>query len=72
MDTNTLKALRVRSGKTRRDVSMETGITESTLYKLEEGRSANPSVKTAKALANCYGVSVDELLEKEGGASPRA
>jgi transcriptional regulator with XRE-family HTH domain len=63
MSPNILKELRERRGETRREVCMDVGITEYTLLSIETGRTPNPGVKTIKALADHYGVSMDELFD---------
>ena len=72
MNSSTAKQLRLKRGLTRREVAAGAGVTEQTVYLIEEGKSPNPTIKTIGSIADFYGVQVDELLEKEGGASQRA
>lgn len=60
-----VRELRHLKGIAQRDVSMATGITERTLYDLETGVSTNPTIKTLQAIADFYGVPVDDLVAGE-------
>ena len=55
-----LKLMRYSAGLTIAQVVERTGISERTLYRLENG--ARPSPAAAKALADFYGVTVADLL----------
>lgn len=62
MDGEKLKAIRLKCGKTLRQVAIECDITQETIGALENGRKHNPTIATVKKLADCYGVKVSELL----------
>lgn len=64
MDGEKLKALRLKCGKTQRQVAIECGITQETVYSLERCRQDNPTLATLKKLAECYGVKVSDLLDE--------
>lgn len=53
-------SLRLARGWSYRDLATATGITEDAVRKLERG-DREPSLRTAKALAQALGVSLDEL-----------
>lgn len=59
-----VRELRKAKKLSQRDVSLETGLTERTLYNIESGASTNPTLKTIKVLADFYDVPVSELLEE--------
>lgn len=62
-----LKWCRRVKNKTLREVEKATGITNAHLSQLENGDVKNPGIFTLKALADYYGVSIDDLIEE---ASP--
>ncbi len=65
MTGTTLREIRDRKKLSRRDLSVLTGkngISEQTIYRIEEGRR-NPSIKTLEKLAKALGVAVSSLLK---------
>lgn len=56
----TLKAARVNAGLTQEEVGKEVGKSKNTIANYENGKSM-PDMKTGKALAALYGLSVDDL-----------
>lgn len=56
-----LRAVRERHGATLTDVSRATGISLSTLSRIETGRR-KPTLEALLHLAKAYGVSLDELV----------
>ena len=60
-----IKEMRMERGESQRAVSLGTGLTENTLFGLENGTLNNPTKKTLEALADYYNVSVDYILGRE-------
>ncbi|MEE1171097.1 MAG: helix-turn-helix transcriptional regulator [Ruminococcus sp.] len=56
-----LNAARVNAGFTQEEVAKLLGKSKNTIVNWENGRSA-PDINAGKALANLYGVSVDDLI----------
>ena len=63
MDGSKVKMLREDKGVSQREVAIATGLTETTLYSIENGKADNPTSKTIKAIANFYDVEVSELID---------
>jgi transcriptional regulator with XRE-family HTH domain len=59
---NRWRLLRYERGETIADVASSSGVSASTLLRLEGTEGYRPSATIAKALAEYYGVSVGELL----------
>ena len=56
-----LNAARVNAGFTQEEVAKRLGKSKNTIVNWEKGNSA-PDINVGKALANLYGVSVDDLI----------
>lgn len=56
-----LRELRERLGKSRRQVSIATGISQNGMYFLEDVPDNSPLLRTLVILADYYGVSLDYL-----------
>ena len=56
-----LNAARVNAGFTQEDVAKLLGKSKNTIVSWEKGKSA-PDINAGKALADLYGVSVDDLI----------
>lgn len=65
-----LRALRRQRGTTLADLSTSTGISVSTLSRLESG-SRKPTLELLLPLARAHGVSLDELVDAPPTADPR-
>jgi transcriptional regulator with XRE-family HTH domain len=65
-----LRALRKQRSTTLADVSAETGISVSTLSRLESG-SRRPTLELLLPLARAYGVTLDELVGAPPTGDPR-
>ena len=57
----TLKAARTQAGLTQDDVAKELKKSKNTIVSYEKYRSI-PDIKTGKALAKLYGMSVDDII----------
>ncbi|MGW3602764.1 helix-turn-helix domain-containing protein [Micromonospora sp. NPDC005161] len=65
-----LKHLRLRRGLTLTDLAEETGISASTLSRLEAGLR-RPTLEQLLPLARAYGVTLDELVDAPPTGDPR-
>jgi transcriptional regulator with XRE-family HTH domain len=65
-----LRALRQQRETTLKDLSAETGISVSTLSRLESG-SRRPTLELLLPLARAHGVSLDELVDAPPTGDPR-
>src|SRR5688572_17170715 len=65
-----LKNLRLRRGITLTDLAEETGISASTLSRLEAGLR-RPTLEQLLPLARAYGVTLDELVDAPPTGDPR-
>jgi len=57
-----IKDLRVRSKKSLQDVADEIGASKAHIWDLETGRARNPSIELLTKLADCFKVSVSDLI----------
>jgi transcriptional regulator with XRE-family HTH domain len=65
-----LRALRADRGATLGEVAAQTGISVSTLSRLEAG-GRRPTLELLLPLARVYGVALDELVDRPAPADPR-
>ena len=67
-----LASLRWRAGLGRDELAKVSGVSEHLVQSLEQGRTANPSLRTLRGLAQGLGVTVGELVEglPEAGDGP--
>lgn len=65
---SSVRQLRTLRGFTQAQVVAGTGIAEKTYRRIESGESV-PRGKTAEALADFFGVSLDEIYGRDGGAN---
>jgi transcriptional regulator with XRE-family HTH domain len=65
-----LRALRTERGATLTDVAETTGISVSTLSRLESG-GRRPTLELLLPLARTYGVAIDDLVDLPAPADPR-
>ncbi|MCF6508901.1 helix-turn-helix transcriptional regulator [Blastococcus sp. MG754426] len=65
-----LRALRTERGSTLSDVAATTGISVSTLSRLESG-GRRPTLELLLPLARAYGVAIDDLVDTPAPADPR-
>lgn len=61
---NILKEHRLASGKTLLEVEKETGISNQNISRWERGEVI-PSIAFCEQLADCYGLTLDELVGRE-------
>lgn len=60
-----LKELRIKKRMTRRQLSDELGITQSTIQKIEEGYVPNPGIYTVKKMADRLGITLNKAVRDE-------
>ncbi|MBX3165324.1 MAG: helix-turn-helix transcriptional regulator [Bacteroidetes bacterium] len=58
---NNIKRLRLKKGFTQLDLSAACGFEETTLYRLEHGKT-NPTVKTLLKIANALQVKLTDIV----------
>ncbi len=61
---NLIQDLRKRKGLTQEELALKSGVSYTSLIKIERGSVQNPTVKTIKKLADSLEISVDILLGK--------
>lgn len=57
-----IKKLRKLHELSQEQLAQKSGITYSTLIKLESGANKNPTIETVQKLANAFGVGLDEMV----------
>jgi transcriptional regulator with XRE-family HTH domain len=67
-----IKSLRQEKGLTLREAEAITGISNAYLSQLESGKIKQPSPSNLFKLAELYGVSYENLMEKVGYPAPKA
>ena len=65
-----LRTLRTERGATLAEIAADTGISVSTLSRLESG-GRRPTLELMLPLARAYGVALDDLVDAPGPADPR-
>ena len=59
-----LKKLRSDKGWTQEKLAENSGVTYTTIIKLEQGVVDNPTLKTLEKLANVFDTGIDNLVKK--------
>jgi transcriptional regulator with XRE-family HTH domain len=59
-----IQQLRLQSGLTQEELAVKSGVSYTSLVKIERGQVENPTIKTIQKLASALEVGVDELLRK--------
>ena len=62
MDGQKLRELRKASGKTVREISYESGVTQDTIFRIERGENPNTAVTTLLAICSAIGCSITDIL----------
>lgn len=62
MDGQKLRELRKASGKTVREISYESGVTQDTIFRIERGENPNTAVTTLLAICSAIGCSITDVL----------
>lgn len=65
MDGQKLRELRKASGKTLRQISYESGVTENTILSIESGQQQNSRLQTLLAICNAIGCSLDDIIDEQ-------
>ncbi|MEO8785101.1 MAG: HAD-IA family hydrolase [Candidatus Saccharimonadales bacterium] len=64
-----LQAARQKAGLTQQDLCQKANLAYSTLAKIERGAIKSPSIFTIQSIADCLGLSLDELIGHQGPAT---
>ncbi|EEE17089.1 hypothetical protein IV60_GL001431 [Lancefieldella rimae] len=62
MNGQKLRELRKASGKTVREISYESGVTQDTIFRIERGENPNTAVTTLLAICSAIGCSITDVL----------
>lgn len=62
MDGKRVREMRKASGKTLRQISIESGITENQILNIEIGKTDNPGIMTLVAIASAMECDVQDFL----------
>lgn len=65
MDGQKLRELRKSSGKTLRQISYESGVTENTILSIESGQQQNCRLQTLLAICKAIGCSVSDVIDED-------
>ncbi|MDU1252899.1 MAG: helix-turn-helix transcriptional regulator [Peptostreptococcaceae bacterium] len=65
IDKNKLKRLAVKNNLTMYRISKQTGITESYIQSLFNGKQDNPSIKIAHKISKLLRVKIEDLLKDD-------
>lgn len=66
---NRYRLARYRSGMTLEQAAVRSGVGRTTISRLENGHTDNPSAGTINALARTYGTTVDALVGADEAAA---
>jgi transcriptional regulator with XRE-family HTH domain len=66
-----LKELREIAGMSQQSLAVSAGLSVSLVSQIERGSRVDPRVSTITALATALGVSLDELVGRNGSVPPR-
>jgi transcriptional regulator with XRE-family HTH domain len=64
MLSKNIKKLRKLHKLSQEELAKKSGITYSTLIKLESGANKNPTIGTVQKLASAFGVGLDDLVRR--------
>lgn len=64
MNGQRLRELRKASGKTLREISYESGVTENTILNIESGQQQNSRMQTLLAICSAIGCSITDIIGK--------
>ena len=64
MDGQKLRELRKSSGKTLRQISYESGVTEATILSIETGQQQNSRMQTLLAICSAIDCSITDIIGK--------
>ena len=65
MDGQKLRELRKSSGKTLREISYESGVTEATILMIESGQQQNSRMQTLLAICSAIGCSITDIIDEQ-------
>lgn len=61
-----VKSMRLEKKMTQQALSMLSGVPQSLIADIENGKRVNPTINTVIKLAKALGCTVEELLQEEG------
>ncbi len=64
MNGQRLRELRKACGKTVREISYESGVTQDTIFRLERGDNPNAALSTLLAICSAIGCSITDIIGK--------
>lgn len=65
MNGQKLRELRRASGKTLRQISYESGVTENTILSIESGQQQNSRMQTILAICSAIGCSITDIIDEQ-------
>lgn len=65
MDGQKLRKLRKACGKTLRQISYESGVTENTILSIESGQQQNSRMQTLLAICSAIGCSITDIIDEQ-------
>ena len=65
MNGQKLRELRKASGKTVREISYESGVTQDTIFRLERGDNPNAALSTLLAVCAAIGCSITDIIDEQ-------
>ncbi len=66
-----LKALRENAGMSQQSLAVSAGLSVSLVSQIERGSRVDPRMSTITALATALGITLDELVGRNGSAPPQ-
>ena len=64
MHLKNLVKIRKQRGWSQEKLAVESGISYNTIIKIERGGIKNPKIETVVKLADAFGISIDELVDR--------
>ena len=68
MNMNKIRAARISQRLTQQQLSDKSGLSQSYINELENGRKVNPSIVVLDKLASGLNITVADLIEEAGGS----
>ena len=60
-----LKELRKKAGWSQQKLAEKAGLSYNTITKIEQGAATMPTIQTVVKIADAFGISMDEVLERK-------
>lgn len=65
MLTNKIRDLRKKRNWSQQELAEKAGLSFSAIVKLDTGLAKHPTIQTIAKLAEAFGISIDELMERK-------